>query len=542
MRPRAQPPQRRAADRQRGLPASGARRPNARPVSRPPRAALTTGLADDLLTDLPMPPIGVAMVIKAASDPAVSLDALTSLIEKEPTVTTNLLTLANSAAYGVGHPVRSVGQATIYLGARAIRNIAVGHAVRAMMRTVDTGGLDLMGFWQDSLRRACAGLILARQAGYEDPSEAFTVGLIQDLGTLVMAAQAPEHGAALDRARRRPSSQRLAHERELFGKDHTEVFVGLGRSWGLPDDLIDAVAFHHEDAPSIDDRRTRRLAHLARAADAIADVSQTAAAGDTLVRARSIVDKLESRTKLDLESLVNRINQEMRANSAQLDIAIDEQPSYERLMEQANSALVQINYSYEELTQQLEQLLRDKEELARQLEASNEALKRLATVDPLTGVGNRRFFSDALDGVLAKLARDGQPLTIVTLDLDRFKLINDLHGHAAGDDVLVAVGRRLRANVRAGDVVGRLGGEEFGVLLPSCDAEDGRRVGERLRDALSSSPVRCRDGRALSITASFGGVTLVALQSADEALRACDQAMYRSKERGRDRVTWYDEV
>ncbi|MCA9515643.1 MAG: HDOD domain-containing protein, partial [Myxococcales bacterium] len=334
--------------------------------------------------DLPTPPVGVALVIRAASDPTISLHDLGRLIEKEPTLTVNLLKLSNSAAYSTGREVRSVGQATMLLGARTIRNISVAHAVRAMSERVNTGELDAKLFWEDSLRRACAALVIARQAGYEDPSEAFTVGLIQDLGVLMMAATRPDVSGRLQQLRTEPSQARVLGETNLIGRAHTELFVNMGRGWGLPPDLVDAVAFHHSDVLALPDRRTNRLAHIARAADLIADITQTHASGDVVLRAKAVVGQLEARAKLEVDGLVDATVAEMTAQSKDLEIHIGEQPSYQELMEGANKALVQINVSYEELTQQLEQALREKEELAAQLEKTNEALRRLATTDPLT--------------------------------------------------------------------------------------------------------------------------------------------------------------
>ena len=106
--------------------------------------------------------------------------------------------------------------------------------------------------------------------------------------------------------------------------------------------------------------------------------------------------------------------------------------------------------------------MREKDELARKLAHSNAALQRLATTDPLTNVGNRRSFSEAMNAALAEAATDGTEVSLIMLDLDHFKRVNDTFGHQSGDDVLIAVAERLTANVRPCDIVGRLGGEEFG--------------------------------------------------------------------------------
>jgi len=228
----------------------------------------------------------------------------------------------------------------------------------------------------------------------------------------------------------------------------------------------------------------------------------------------------------------------MVAQSSELEIRVAEQPTYDALMETANTALLNISLSYEDLTRRLELALAEKEELAKKLKASNDALRRLATIDPLTGVGNRRSFTESLDRVLDELARSGRPLTILSLDLDHFKQVNDGFGHAGGDDVLVEVGERLRRATRATDVVARLGGEEFGVLLPECGETDGQMVAERIRDGIGGKPMRCRDGREVAVTVSVGGVTLTRRVPGDDALRCCDEALYESKDAGRDRVTW----
>ncbi len=184
--------------------------------------------------ELPTPPAGLAMVIKAAGDADVPMQELASLISKEPSLTTALLSMANSAAYGVGRPVRTVQQCTVLLGTRCIRNIAVSHAVRVATAKVSTGDLDGIKFWEDSLRRATAALVIAKSAGFEDPSEAFTVGLVQDLGVLAAAVKHPEKSGELQKAMSLAGDERTAEERRLFGMSHEEFFVATARRWGLP--------------------------------------------------------------------------------------------------------------------------------------------------------------------------------------------------------------------------------------------------------------------------------------------------------------------
>jgi two-component system cell cycle response regulator len=154
----------------------------------------------------------------------------------------------------------------------------------------------------------------------------------------------------------------------------------------------------------------------------------------------------------------------------------------------------------------------------------------LAVTDPLTGLRNRRYVHRHLEGVLR-----GTEAAILMLDVDRFKAINDSYGHAAGDAALREVAERLRAHVRAADVVARYGGEEFMVVLAGAQPEYALGVADRLRAALGAEPIAVGHAR-LAITASIGLAVAAAGTDAANAIAAADAALYRAKARGRNRV------
>ena len=173
--------------------------------------------------------------------------------------------------------------------------------------------------------------------------------------------------------------------------------------------------------------------------------------------------------------------------------------------------------------------------------AIHERLINAALTDPLTGLPNRRLFADRIDHALARRERSGRRTAVLFLDLDRFKLVNDGLGHAAGDAVLQAVGERLRACLRASDTIARLGGDEFGILLEDiAGAEEGVLTAHRVLAALDDS--LDLDGRAVSVRASIGlaidrpGQAL----SADDLLRDADTAMYRAKANGRGTLAVFE--
>jgi two-component system, cell cycle response regulator len=169
----------------------------------------------------------------------------------------------------------------------------------------------------------------------------------------------------------------------------------------------------------------------------------------------------------------------------------------------------------------------------------NQRLADLARTDGLTGLKNHRHFRDSLDAALSLATRQSLPLSVIMLDIDHFKMINDVHGHAAGDEALRIVARILREHTREHDEVARYGGEEFAILSPMTDAAAGSVLAERLRKAIAEHPWSLRP-----VTASLGVATLVshATPRAATLLERADIALYHSKKLGRNRVFHYDDL
>lgn len=176
-------------------------------------------------------------------------------------------------------------------------------------------------------------------------------------------------------------------------------------------------------------------------------------------------------------------------------------------------------------------------ELQEQLVRAREKLRFEAMHDSLTSLPNRAAILERLDGELARSARTGKPVSVVMVDLDHFKRVNDDFGHAAGDAVLRGVSNVFNAGVRPYDSVGRVGGEEFLVVLPECDLTSGLGVSERLGALLRSHPIQGPMGQ-LKVTASMGvaSTSQVEVLAAEELTRAADAALYRAKRAGRDRT------
>jgi two-component system cell cycle response regulator len=166
-----------------------------------------------------------------------------------------------------------------------------------------------------------------------------------------------------------------------------------------------------------------------------------------------------------------------------------------------------------------------------QLLERERGLEELAYNDELTRVYNRRFLSRQLSALVRSATRHRRTLSLVLVDIDRFKSINDTHGHARGDAVLARVASRLQHVLREEDYAGRWGGEEFLVLLPDVEEAGAQATAERLRASVADRPVA-----GLRVTVSAGCATWAAGESPDDLLRRADAALYVAKRRGRDQV------
>jgi diguanylate cyclase (GGDEF)-like protein len=176
-------------------------------------------------------------------------------------------------------------------------------------------------------------------------------------------------------------------------------------------------------------------------------------------------------------------------------------------------------------------------DLENRLLAAQVSLEFEAAHDPLTELWNHRAILESLERELVRASRERTSLGVVLLDIDHFKQVNDLHGHLAGDDVLREVARRMQASVRAYDGVGRYGGEEFLVILPSCSNAKALEKAEQFRRVIADRPI-LTSGGPLCITASLGAIGTLARphQDASLLLQAVDAALYRAKDAGRNGV------
>jgi diguanylate cyclase (GGDEF)-like protein len=180
--------------------------------------------------------------------------------------------------------------------------------------------------------------------------------------------------------------------------------------------------------------------------------------------------------------------------------------------------------------------------LQAELIAARETLRDQANRDPMTGLFNRRAIQRKYRDRQEDPTEAGQPISVLLLDIDHFKLINDTHGHDVGDIVIIEVGKRVRDLLGTVGLVSRYGGEEFLVIFPRCSRATAEEFAESLRQAIRSEPVAANDGLAVNLTASIGlASTVLSPHDAIEVIvKVADEALYEAKAGGRDQVVSRD--
>ncbi len=177
------------------------------------------------------------------------------------------------------------------------------------------------------------------------------------------------------------------------------------------------------------------------------------------------------------------------------------------------------------------------------IEKENSHLRSQLLTDDLTGLFNKRFFAMQLDMEMARTRRTGQPCSVIIVDFDNFKMINDTLGHDAGDRFLTLMGNVLRDNLRPTDFACRFGGDEFAVIMPASSLFDSVSIGRRIHDAVNKkiASLRWKIKRHLSISMGLADYEPTSVQTAEDFFRRADQELYRAKQAGKNRIS-YEEL
>lgn len=482
--------------------------------------------------NLPVPPVTVARAIEIAANPNCNIGELIDVVRLSPVLSAQLLKAVNSPYYGLRRKISTVDRAVSFMGIRAVRNILLCFGVQDLSPKKTNYPLD--SFWEASVRRAISAVTLAKRIGTKSPDNILTLGLCQDLGLMVAISNNEQVAAKLASVADKPAAERLALEEQLC-ISHVEIGATLFEQWNFPREIVEAVRFYH--CPKDADELYREPVQIAHAAEIITDLLSVVDKQNSLSAANAVLEQLGIDAGT-LSEIVDEISDEVSKAAEMLNIKVGVQPSYQEIMKAAGAGLFALNLSYETLTTELKEALRQQEKMAKRLEELNAELEKQAMSDKLTGLPNRRAFDDNLEKEVSRAGRIQEPCALLLMDIDHFKRFNDTHGHQVGDLVLQSVGETIAKQVRTCDLPARYGGEEFAVIMPHTPLDGAKIAAERIRRALEAMTVLA-EGKPLKVTVSIG-VTVI--DHAGEkragilAIRRADDALYEAKAAGRNRI------
>ncbi len=484
---------------------------------------------------LPSPPAIALKILEAVRGEENSFDDIAQVIMSDPSLTIRVLKIANSSLYGLTKTVTSLSQATGLIGTDSIKNIALSFVIVQEFQNPLQGSFDLQYFWRRSVTTAVAADVIGGAVNHKD-QDLFVSGLLQDIGVLLLFLSLPEdYTAVLDN--KRISGNRLSSaEMDQFGCDHTEIALYLSNAWNLPDSIKIPIRYSH--TPENAEEQYRESAKVLDIADKVSAIYHGLRSNRKITDVLATLDNEWGLSNEQANDLIDIIGE--RSNEILALFAIDpgEIKPFSIIMQEANEALGELNFSYEQVVLELKQAKQNSEQLALELQQANQNLKKLAYRDGLTGLYNKRYFQKVFVTELERSIRYKLPFSLLLLDIDFFKKVNDTYGHPAGDKVLEKVSSVMLRLIRNCDIASRYGGEEFTILLPETGVKGAKVLAQRLRRGIEQEKTSTKGGD-ISVTVSIGvaGTELAEKDFTVETfIEQSDQALYKAKQAGRNRV------
>lgn len=474
----------------------------------------------------PLPASFLALqIVQAAAKPSATVQELAGLCQNDPGFVARALAYVNSAGVSLNRRVTSVQHAVSLLGIRGTRNLALGMCVLELTPHGSEGGV-LLGV---CLRRAVIAKQLAEKLERPNPDDYFTLGMLLEIGLLVKARRDLAGAARMAGA---AASTRITLERAAGEEDHAALGARLARTWQLGDAITDALLYHHDRAP-----RSAPMASVAWLTESIASVFESADAMRTRVLALEAGAQLH--VPADLVDWVLRKTPEAIADSArEFGRDIGPQVDVETLLRNTEETIGELNRNYAEVVGKLEALVDERESLLRELRRADERLSAHALTDDVSGLPNQRAFRDALTRDLARAERANTYIALLVLDLDQFHEVNELHGPSAADAVLAGVAEELLHCVRVSDVLARVSGATFAMLLPNTNLPGAMVVAERARQRVQARDFMGPHG-VFQVTVSVGVAIAAGAESRGKEaalLAAAESGVEQAKRAGRNRV------
>ncbi len=493
-------------------------------------------LLDGTSIKIPSLPVVGLRIVEACQKEDFCLNELVQIISTDPNLTVKTIRLVNSPLYSLIAPIKSIDKAVGLLGVHAIKNIALSFIIIDDMNTDTYVGFDNKYFWKRSVTSAVAAEIISQKLKL-NLSGAFVTALLMDIGVMAMHICKPESFKEVLQKKKDSEKTQIELEQEIFGYDHQEVGMELLKEWGLPEEIYMPIAFQHnlKDCPP----KYPALASALKVADLTSAILNSDLSAKRLCELTAILDRKHQLNEETINSYMEEVAEKTISTLATFELSAGEMKPYSEILQEANEELAKVGSSYIHMVQKMKQTNEEAENLTAELMESNTEYKKLAYRDSLTGLYNHRFFHEMIEKEMSRAERYLAKFTLILLDIDNLKEINDTRGHKYGDMVISEFGKYIQQSIRQSDMGARIGGDEFAILLPNMHNNNAGTFAEKLRTGVLSLGVEHKDG-SIKFTISVGvGIYTPAdgIKTKGEFIDEIDKALYNSKTHGRNRVS-----
>ncbi len=478
---------------------------------------------------LPSLPAVALKVVELTRDPNVSISRIAQTIQNDPALTAKVLKTINSAFYALSQPCPSISRACSMLGLNAVKAIVLGFSLVDTTKALRSDSrFDLESYWRRAVFGAAGARVLATTTRACDPEEAFVGAMLQDIGMLAaFTALRDEYADVLD-ACAADHDNLAAIEREKLGFDHAVAGKMMAERWKFPAQLVECVGRHHDPDKCLPEHeKLVRIVHLSTLISGALTVAEPQKKlGQLIVKSRAWFG-LDAAQARDLVQQTSRGASEL---AKVLDLAMGQRPDTAAILREAHEQMIDAQEAVQE-------------EQATLRRTADELVKKTIT-DGLTGAFNRAHYTERLRALHAEALAVKEPLSLIFIDADKFKSVNDTHGHQTGDAVLIELAKRLSDAASRVGIVCRYGGEEFAILLPKVGLDKAAKIAELLRQSICKTPFDLTPHgvpMTLPITISLGVASVEpgtggAAWSPDQLTQAADEGVYAAKRGGRNRV------
>ncbi len=472
--------------------------------------------------NLPSLPTIAMQVLDLAQRADVDIAEIARIISKDPALSGKILRTVNSSFYGRSQNVSTISSALVILGLQSVKTLVLGFSLVTNLAKSKSKGFKHITYWRRSVYAATAARTVASKINLVQQEEAFLTALLMDIGMLVLDqvlgdAYGEVH-ATIKSHIDLPQAEAAA-----LGMTHGDAGGILAEQWKLPPILAVPIANHHSPE-TVPDPALRKLTDLIAISSRCADVFVDDEPAQAIADVRRLCMKHWQMTEPEADALLEDIGTRTKEVASLFEINIGSSAPFEAILKKANEALVEITLQSQQQVSTLAE--------------QNVQLKKAATTDALTGLANRATFDEFLATQFTQAVGAAKPISLLMLDVDKFKSVNDKHGHPTGDAVLRQVSKLIRTAARAHDLAARYGGEEMTLILPGTAKGTATAIAESIRRAIAAQPFVVGSLK-LPITASIGVATYEpggALRAPTHLIKAADLAVYAAKHGGRNCV------